>query len=133
MVLLVSDSIIAVSVCIKLHNFKVQFPTQRSVLERSMFYFVNAGIIVSLSIIVEIILFATLGPRSMIWWAFSIVTAKIHPNCYMAMLNGREFMRRKKLNDIAQAQVAQATHPSFSDVHAAEDSIELSNSSASTD
>jgi len=91
-VLLVIDIIIAVSLCRALDKFKEKVPSLRSALDKSMFYLMNVGVINAINTVVAMILYAAFG-STLIYWAFSIVTVKLYPNCYMALLNGRQALR----------------------------------------
>ncbi|KZP22915.1 hypothetical protein FIBSPDRAFT_952486 [Athelia psychrophila] len=96
--LLVTDTIIAASLCLELHTRKTGFIPTDTLLTRYMFYFLNAGAVISLTVIAEITVYTTMQGKGA-WFALGLVLPKLYVNCYLAMLNGRPFMRRQGIVD----------------------------------
>ncbi|KAH9161141.1 hypothetical protein EDB89DRAFT_2235266 [Lactarius sanguifluus] len=86
------DSLVAASMCWSLYHRRTGFAKTDSIILTLMAYSINSGLLTGLLGTATIICFIAI-PNSLVWVVFSWAMSKCYVNSFLAMLNGRDYVR----------------------------------------
>jgi len=105
-----SDILIAVTLCLLLHNNRSEFRDTNSLIDRLVVFAINRCILTSLVALAEIGIFVAM-PASLYVFGIDFIIGKLYANSFLATLNSRHSLQNIKSH--TQASTSEAVSTSF--------------------
>jgi len=92
---ILSDVLIAVTLCILLGSSRTEFEDTNSLINKLMVFAINRTLLTSVVAIAEVIVFVIL-PNSFYTFGIDFIIGKLYANSFLATLNSRQAMSRSR-------------------------------------
>ncbi|KAF8905054.1 hypothetical protein CPB84DRAFT_1823402, partial [Gymnopilus junonius] len=106
---IISDILIAIALCVLLHNNRSDFGDTNSIINKLIVYAINRCILTSAVAIAETVVFSAL-PNTLYSFAMDFVIGKLYANSLLAVLNSRAVLRVPSRADLSSTELSTRFH-----------------------
>jgi len=106
---ILSDILIAIALCVLLHNNRSDFGDTNSIINKLIIYAIHRCILTSAVAIAETVVFSAL-PDTFYSFAMDFIIGKLYANSLLAVLNSRAILRASSGADLSSTELSTRFH-----------------------